>query len=248
MSLDLTRIPTPHISATKEEIADVVLMPGDPLRSKYIAETYLEEPVLVNNIRGVQGYTGSFEGKKVTVMASGIGIPSISLYTYELFNFYDVDAIIRVGTAGSINPEMKVGDLLLAHTALTDSDFLTHFRLPEDYVPQPDEALLRKAVGIAEEELQKKEGSRIHNGVVLTEEIYYSQEDGDMIGYWTNRGVDAFEMEAAALYANAAQAGKKSLAVFTVSNNILTGEEMDPKDRETALDLMIRTALRTAVE
>ena len=144
MSLDLTRIPTPHIQAVKEQLADVVIMPGDPMRSKYIAEAYLSEPELVNNIRGVQGYTGSYEGKRVSVMASGVGIPSISVYAYELFNFYDIDMIIRVGTAGSINPDQKVGDLLIAHTAYTDSDFLKHFRLPKDYVPHPDKDLLQK--------------------------------------------------------------------------------------------------------
>ena len=243
MRLDLTRIPTPHIQATKEQLADVVIMPGDPMRAKYIAEEYLSMPVLVNNIRGIQGYTGLYEGKRVSVMASGMGIPSISIYVYELFNFYDIDTIIRVGTAGSINPEQKVGDLLIAHTAYTDSGFLKHFRLPKDYVPRPDQALLQKSIDIAE-----RYSFPYHNGIVLPEEIYYAQEDEDIIGYWRERGVDAFEMEAAALYANADQAGKKSLAMFTISNDILTGEEMDTRQRESALDQMIVTALKTATE
>ncbi|MBR3261511.1 MAG: purine-nucleoside phosphorylase, partial [Lachnospiraceae bacterium] len=193
MSLDLTRIPTPHIEAKKEDLADVVIMPGDPQRSKFIAEEYLSMPTLVNDIRGIQGYTGLYQGKRVTVMASGIGIPSISLYAYELYNFYDIDTIIRVGTAGSIDPRMRIGDLLFANTAYTDSDFIKHFRLPEGYVPHPDEALLNKAIDIA-----LHRNVRFFNGNVLTEEIYYAQEDEDIIERWYNEGVGAFEMEAAA--------------------------------------------------
>lgn len=242
MSLDLTRIPTPHIEARKEDLADVVIMPGDPQRSKFIADEYLSEPVLVNNIRGIQGYTGLYQGKRVTVMASGIGIPSISLYAYELYNFYDIDTIIRVGTAGSIDPKMQVGDLLFAHTAYTDSDFMKHFRLPEGYVPRPDEALLNKALDIAQHR-----NVRSFNGIVLTEEIYYAQEDDNMIDHWYNKGVGAFEMEAAALYANAEQAGKKALSMFTISNDIRTGEEMDPVKRSSALHEMVEVALLTAI-
>lgn len=242
MSLDLSRIPTPHIGAKKEELADVVIMPGDPQRSKFIADEYLSMPVLVNNIRGIQGYTGLYQGKRVTVMASGMGIPSISIYAYELYNFYDVDTIIRVGTAGSIDPRMRVGDLLFAHTAYTDSDFMKHFRLPENYVAHPDEALLNKALDIA-----LNRNVRFHNGIVLTEEIYYAQEDEDIIDYWYQQGVGAFEMEAAALYANAEQAGKKALSMFTISNDILTGVEMDPLERRSSLHEMAEVALLTAV-
>ena len=242
MSLYLKRIPTPHIEAKKEELADVVIMPGDPQRSKFIAEEYLSMPTLVNDIRGIQGYTGLYQGKRVTVMASGIGIPSISLYAYELYNFYDIDTIIRVGTAGSIDPRMRIGDLLFANTAYTDSDFMKHFRLPEGYVPHPDEALLNKAIDIA-----LHRNVRFFNGSVLTEEIYYAQEDEDIIERWYNEGVGAFEMEAAALYANAEQAGKKAVSMFTISNDIRTGEEMDPLERKSSLHEMVEVALLTAI-
>ena len=217
-------------------------MPGDPQRSKFIAEEYLSMPTLVNDIRGIQGYTGLYQGKRVTVMASGIGIPSISLYAYELYNFYDIDTIIRVGTAGSIDPRMRIGDLLFANTAYTDSDFMKHFRLPEGYVPHPDEALLNKAIDIA-----LHRNVRFFNGSVLTEEIYYAQEDEDIIERWYNEGVGAFEMEAAALYANAEQAGKKALSMFTISNDIRTGEEMDPLERKSSLHEMVEVALLTAI-
>ena len=242
MSLDLTRIPTPHIEAKKEDLADVVIMPGDPQRSKFIAEEYLSMPTLVNDIRGIQGYTGLYQGKRVTVMASGIGIPSISLYAYELYNFYDIDTIIRVGTAGSIDPRMRIGDLLFANTAYTDSDFMKHFRLPEGYVPHPDEELLNKAIDIA-----LHRNVRFFNGSVLTEEIYYAQEDEDIIERWYNEGVGAFEMEAAALYANAEKKKKKALSMFTISNDIRTGEEMDPLERKSSLHEMVEVALLTAI-
>ena len=233
-------VPTPHNKATKEEMAKVVIMPGDPMRSKYIAETFLEKAILVNNVRGVQGYTGLWKGKRISVMSSGVGIPAISVYAYELFNFYDTDVIIRVGTAGSIQENIKVGEVLFGETAYTNSNFLKNFTLPEDYVPKADPMLLKEAVDIA-----KEKKIAYHVGSVLTEEIYYSMEEG-IVEKWAARGVDAFEMEAAALYANADQAGKKALALFTISNSILTGEEMDVDIRERALNEMIETGLDTA--
>ena len=234
------KIPTPHNKATKEEMANVVIMPGDPMRSKYIAEEFLEDAKLVNNVRGVQGYTGFWKGRKITVMSSGMGIPSISIYTYELFNFYDTDMIIRVGTAGSIQENVKIGEVLFAETAYTNSNFLRNFTLPKDYIPKANEELLKQAVKIAEEKNIKH-----HVGSVLTEEIYYSMEEG-IVEKWAGRGVDAFEMEAAALYANADQAGKKALALFTISNSILSGVEMDVDLRERALNEMIEIGLDTA--
>ena len=233
-------IPTPHNKATREEMANVVIMPGDPMRSKYIAEEFLEDAKLVNNVRGVQGYTGYWNGRKVSVMSSGMGIPSISIYTYELFNFYDTDMIIRVGTAGSIQENVKVGEVLFAETAYTNSNFLRNFTLPKDYISKANEELLKQAVKIAEEKNIKH-----HVGSVLTEEIYYSMEEG-IVEKWAGRGVDAFEMEAAALYANADQAGKKALALFTISNSILSGVEMDVDLRERALNEMIEIGLDTA--
>ena len=221
-------------------MANVIIMPGDPMRSKYIAESFLEDAKLVNNVRGVQGYTGTWKGRRISVMSSGMGIPSISIYAYELFNFYNTDAIIRVGTAGSIKEHVKVGEVLFAETAFTNSNFLKNFTLPETYVPKADPELLEKALKIAEEKQVT-----FHKGSVLTEEIYYSQEEG-IVEKWAGRGVDAFEMEAAALYANADQAGKKALALFTISNCILTGEEMDVDIRERALNDMIGIGLDCA--
>ena len=235
-------VPTPHNTALKEEIAKVVLMPGDPLRSKYIAEEFLKDAKLVNNVRGVQGYTGTWKDSPVTVMSHGIGIPSVSVYAYELFNFYETEAIIRVGTAGSIQQDVKVGEVLFAETAYTNSNFLRNFSLPKDYVAKADPTLLSLA-----QEIAKAKQIPFHTGSVLTDEIYYSQEEG-IVEKWAERGVAAFEMEAAALYANADQAGKKALSLFTISNCILTGEEMDVKIRERALNEMIEIALDTAWE
>lgn len=235
-------IPTPHIAAGKEDIAKTVIMPGDPLRSRWIAENFLDDARLVNNIRSVQGYTGTYKGMPVTVMSSGMGIPSISIYAYELFNFYDTETIIRTGTAGSIREDVNIGDLIIADIAYTNSGFLDQFDLPEDYIPAADEALVRCALEIA-----GRSGATYHTGPVLTEEIYYSKEE-NIIEKWAAKGVLAFEMEAAALFANAAQAGKKAMAVFTVSNNILKGSEMDPADRERSLSDMVSLALETALE
>lgn len=242
MSLDLSRIPTPHNQALKEDLADVVIMPGDPMRSKYIAEDFLTDAKLVNNIRGIQGYTGFYKGKRISVMASGIGIPAISVYAYELYNFYDTDAIIRVGTAGSIDPEVHVGDVLISDIAYTNSDFYKHLKMPLDYIARPDEGLLKKSIEVA-----KNKGIAHRVAPVLTEEIYYAQENDGYIEQWQEKGAVAIEMEAAALFANADQAGKKALAIFTISNNILTGEEMDLAKREKSLSDMIEVTLETAI-
>ena len=233
-------IPTPHNKASKEEYANVILMPGDPMRSKFIAEEFLENAKLVNNVRGVQGYTGFWKGRRISVMSSGMGIPSMSIYAYEMFNFYETDAIIRVGTAGSIQEDVKVGEVLFAETAYTNSNFLRNFTLPKEYIPKADPELLKSAV-----EITKEKKIVHHLGSVLTEEIYYSQEEG-IVEKWAGRGISAFEMEAAALYANADQAGKKALALFTISNSILTGVEMDVDIRERALNDMIEIGLDTA--
>ncbi len=235
-------VPTPHNAAQKEDFAKTILMPGDPMRAKYIAENFLEDAKLVNNIRGVQGYTGIWHDKRVSVMASGMGIPSISLYAFELFNFYDVDSIIRVGTVGGLSNDIKVGDVLVAETALTDSDFYKHLKVPADYVAHPSDELLERAKVAA-----NKLGVNAVCGKALTAELYYSMEDGYM-DYWKEQGALGIEMEAAALYAHAYMANKKALALFTVSNNILTGEEMDPLLRERNLNAMIEIALECAQE
>lgn len=272
-------IPTPHIAAAdKEDIAKTVIMPGDPMRSKWIAENFLESPRLFNNIRGVQGYTGTWKGEPVSVMASGMGIPSISIYAYELFNFYDVDLIIRTGTCGSIQPHVNVHDIIVADKAYSDSSFADQFIFPEEYLEncmgkegfkeflktapkdlQTDTLRLpwdfpyyayppvtKIAEEIAEEVMKNDpDGHAFHKGAVLTQEIYYSR-DSKIIQKWDRKDVLAFEMEAAALFANASQAHKNAAAIFTVSNNILTGEEMDPMERERSLNQMIRIALELA--
>ncbi len=233
-------VPTPHNTGLKEDFAKTVLMPGDPMRAKYIAEKFLEDAKLVNNVRGVQGHTGTWKGKRVSVMASGMGIPSISIYAYELFNFYEIDSIIRVGTVGGLSDGVKVGDVLIAETALTDSDFYKHLKVPADFVAHPDAILLERAMASAD-----KLNISAVAGKVLTAELYYSMEDNYM-EYWKGEGALGIEMEAAALYAHAYMANKKALALFTVSNNILTGEEMDPLLRERSLDEMIEIALECA--
>lgn len=231
--------PTPHNSAKKEDIAKTVLMPGDPKRAKWIAETFLESPRLINDIRGIQGYTGAFRGVPVTVMASGIGISSIGIYAYEFYNFYDVDLIIRTGTAGSIREDVKVGDVVIADKAYTNSNFIEHLGFEAGYAPGPDKETLENLVSLSA-------GVPSHTGAVLTEDLYYSQED--IVDYWKGRQVLAFEMEAACLFALAQNAKKKAGAIFTISNNILTGEEMDPEQRERALDTMVKIALEAGIK
>ena len=235
-------IPTPHISANKEDFANTVLMPGDPMRSKFIAETFFEQPRLVNNIRGVQGYSGYYKGTFVSVMSSGIGIPAMGLYSYELFNFYDIDRIIRIGTAGSIDSKCKVGDVLISDLALTNSSFYKLLNLPDDFKAVPSKRLLDASVKAAQEK-----NIKYTVGTVLTDELYYGLTENKE-AYWKERGVLAYEMETACLYAQAAVANKEALALFTVSNDVLTGEEMDPKDREQSLTDMITIALDLAVE
>ena len=273
-------VPTPHIAAQKEDIAKTVIMPGDPMRSKWIAENFLEDPRLINNIRGVQGYTGRWNGQSITVMASGMGIPSISIYAYELYNFYDVDLIIRAGTCGSIQPHVNVHDIIVTGMAYSDSSFADHLVFPDEYLincmgregfrefsrsalndMQSDTRRLpwdfpyfayppvtKRAEEIAAKVLKDDtDGHELHVGAVLSQEIYYSR-DSKIIQKWDRKNVLAFEMEAAALFANAAQARKYAAALFTVSNNILTGEEMDPAEREQSLYQMVTIALNLAAE
>lgn len=235
-------IPTPHISAKKEDFSKTVLMPGDPMRAQFIAENFFENARLVNNIRGIKGYSGYYKGTFLSVMASGIGIPAMGLYSHELFNFYDIDRIIRVGTAGSIDPSCKVGDVLISDLALTNSSFYHLLNLPQDFKAVPTEKLLKKAVEIA-----KENNIKCTVGTVLTDELYYSLLENKE-EFWRNRGVLAYEMEAASLYAHAAVAHKESLALFTISNDVITGEEMEPADREHSLTDMITIALDLAVQ
>lgn len=237
----MSKLPTPHIAATeKEAFAKTVLMPGDPLRAKYIADNFLENAVLVNNTRGVQGYTGFYKGKKVSVMASGMGMPSIGIYSYELYNFYDVETIIRVGSAGAISPELHLRDVVFGMGACTNSAYAEQFNLPGDFAPIADYGTLRKAVEIAE-----NLGVTPHVGNLLSSDTFY--DDSSSLSDWQKMGVLAVEMESAALYMNAARAGKKALAICTISDCPLTGgEECTAFEREQTFNKMIEIALEAA--
>ncbi len=231
---------TSHNSAKPGDFGKTVLMPGDPLRAKFIAETFLEDAVLVNNIRGIQGYTGYYKGVKVSVMASGMGMPSMGIYSYELFNFYDVDNIIRVGTTGGMQEKVKVRDVVLAMGACTDSNFAQQYKLPGTFAPICSWELLTAAVKAAEEK-----NVTYHVGNVVSSDVFYGPaEDNDK---WTEMGVLAVEMEAAALYMNAAKAKKRALTVLTVSNHLLTGEETTAEERQHTFTQMMEIALETAV-
>ncbi|MBO6299416.1 MAG: purine-nucleoside phosphorylase [Lachnospiraceae bacterium] len=232
--------PTPHINATPEDFAKTVLMPGDPLRSKFIAENFLTDAKLVNNVRGVQGYTGTYEGTPVTVMASGMGMPSIGIYSYELFNFFGVENIIRVGSTGSLKMDVKVRDIVFAMGASTNSNYGRQFELPGTFAPIADYTLLKTAIEQAD-----VVGADYHVGNVLSSDTFYdAQEDAN--DYWIKMGVLCIEMETAALYMNAAKAGKRALGLFTVSDHILTHEALDAEARQTSFTQMMEIALRTA--
>lgn len=240
--------PTPHIDAKPEDFGKTVLMPGDPLRSEFIAKNFLENPVLVNNVRGVQGYTGTYKGVKVSVMASGMGMPSIGIYSYELYNFFGVENIIRVGSAGGMSENVKLRDVIIAEGACTDSAYAADFHLPGTFAPIADFTLLKAAADNAE-----RLGLSYAVGNVVSSDIFYhdaeSISDGcDSVSLWKKMGVLCVEMEAAALYMNAARAGKRALAVLTVSDHLLTGEALPASERQTSFADMMKLALETAVD
>lgn len=232
--------PTAHIAAKRGEIANVVLMPGDPKRSRFIAENFLENAVLVNDLRGVQGYTGSYRGKRVTVMASGMGMPSMGIYSHELFSRYDVEAILRVGTVGGMNDAVKVRDLILGMGASTDSAFAAQYHLPGTFAPLCSYPLLASAVGVCE-----KKHMPYHVGNLLSTDVFYWDTPEDN-AKWQRLGILGVEMEAAALYMNAARLGRQALAICTVSNHLLTGEETTAAERETTFTDMMTVALEVA--
>jgi purine-nucleoside phosphorylase len=232
--------PTPHNEAKLGDFAKTVLMPGDPLRAQFIAENYLEDAKMVNNVRGIHGYTGTYKGKPVSVMASGMGMPSMAIYSYELFNFYDVDNIIRVGTAGVINPSLKVRDVVFGQGACTNSNFEKQFNLPGTYAPICSFELLEKAVNAA-----KDMGIDPIVGNLYSSDIFY--DDAQSLKDWQKMGVLATEMEAAALYMNAARAGKNALAICTISDNPFTGEVTTPEERQNTFTTMMKIALEVAI-
>lgn len=237
---DFSRCPTPHINTTPEKFGKTVLMPGDPLRAKFIAETYLENPQLVNNVRGVNGYTGTWNGTKISVMASGMGGPSIGIYSFELYNFFGVDNIIRIGSAGAMQKDIHVRELVIGMAASTDSSYPTLFGLPGTVAPVADFDLLQTA-----HEVCREQGKTDHVGALFSCEAYYS-EDPDQLSKWAKMGILAVEMEASTLYLNAAKAGKRALAICTVSNHIMTGEELPVEERERGFTDMVEVALEVA--
>ena len=238
--------PTPHLSAKPGDFGKTVLMPGDPLRSKFIAENFLENPVLVNNVRGVQGYTGSYTGVKVSVMASGMGMPAMGIYSHELFNGYGVENIIRVGSAGSIQEHIRLYDLVIAQGACTDSNFAHQFHLPGTFAPIASWELISEAVKAAQ-----AHGATYHVGNVNSSDTFYGDHAGvpeglDSLYGLKKMGVMALEMEAAALYMNAARYGKRALCICTISDHILTGEETSSEQRQTSFTTMMEVALDVA--
>ncbi|MBQ8287672.1 MAG: purine-nucleoside phosphorylase [Clostridia bacterium] len=232
---------TPHIKATSADFAKTVLMPGDPLRSKFVAETFLENPRLVNNVRGIQGYTGTYKGIPVTVMASGMGMPSIGIYSYELYNFFGVENIIRIGSAGGLADNVQLRDVLIGMGACTNSAYQDQYKLNGNYAPIASFDLLREAVKEAEEL-----GVRHQVGNLLSSDVFYHADPSFNDG-WYKMGVLGVEMEAAALYMNAARAGKRALAICTVSDHILRGEALDADARQSTFTDMMKIALNVAV-
>jgi len=234
-------IPTPHISAKKGDFAKTVLMPGDPLRSQFIAETYLENPVLVNNVRGVQGYTGTWKGMPVSVMASGMGMPSIGIYSWELFNEYDVETIIRIGSAGALSDKLELRDIVAGQAACSESAYTKGFGIEGNYCPIADFDLLNTAVAVG-----KEMGIKVNVGNILSSDNFYHPAGFTQNEKWKKMGVLAIEMEAAALYANAAYFGKNALCLCSITDHIFREEALPSEARRLTLRQMIEIALNTA--
>ena len=230
---------TPHNSAEKGDIAKVVLMPGDPLRAKVVAERYLENPVCFNEVRNMLGYTGTYKGKRISVMGSGMGMPSIGIYSYELYNFYEVETIIRIGSAGGISPDVHLRDIVLGQGACTDSNFAYQYGLPGTIAPIADFGLLCKAVEYCEQN-----GVRFHVGNLLSTDVFYNAFD--YVKEWERMGVLATEMEAAALYLNAIHAKKKALGIMTCSDHLVTGGSLPAEERQNTFTEMMEIALAVA--
>jgi len=239
---------TPHINVANDiGFGKTVLMPGDPLRAKFIAENFLENPVLVNNVRGVNGHTGYYKGVKVSVMASGMGMPAIGIYSYELFNKFGVDNIIRVGSAGSIQDHINLYDIVIAQGACTDSNYAKQFHLPGTFAPIASYELLSEAVKACQEHK-----ATYHVGNVNSSDVFYGDHEGVPEGLGSvyglkKMGVMALEMEAAALYMNAARAGKRGLCICTISDHVLKGVETSAEERQNSFTQMMKIALDVAV-
>lgn len=234
-------IPTPHNTAELKDVAKTVLMPGDPKRAAFIAGTFLQDAALINDVRGIQGYTGFYNGKRITVMASGMGMPSMGIYSYELFNFYDVENIIRIGSAGAIHPDLHVKDIVIGQGACTNSNYASQFCLPGTYAPISSFKLLRQAVESAE-----KMGLKFMVGNLFSSDNFYDDSNSTLA--WSKMGVLAVEMESAALYMNAARAGKNALCICTISDNLLgTEPNSTAEERQNSFTTMMELALDVAV-
>ena len=228
--------PTPHIDASPEDIAKTVLMPGDPKRAEMVAKTFLTDARLFNDVRGVKGYTGNYKGKRVSVQGHGMGIPSIGIYTYELYNFYGVKSIIRTGSAGAYDPSLKLGDVVIGMGACTDSNYAAQYALPGVYAPIADYDMVRAAVDKAEQL-----GVRYKVGNILSSDVFYG-DNADGWKAWQKMGVLAVEMEAAALYMNAARSGNKALCICTISDSLVTHEACSAEERQTSFTNMMNIA------
>lgn len=237
----MSMVTTPHINAEADAFGKTVLMPGDPLRSQFIAQNYLENAVLVNNIRGIQGYTGTYKGAKVSVMASGMGMPTIGIYSYELFAFFNVENIIRIGSTGAMQEQVKVRDIVIGMGACTNSNYASQYGLAGTFAPIASYRLMREAIAQAEQI-----GVSYHVGNILSSDTFYSDNKNANEG-WQKMGVLCVEMEAAALYMNAARCGKNALAILTVSDSLVTGEETTAQERQNSFTQMMEIALNTAL-
>lgn len=228
---------TPHNEALEGQIAGTVLMPGDPLRAKFIAENFLENATCFNSVRNVLGFTGTYKGKKLSVMGSGMGMPSIGIYSYELFSMYGVDTIIRIGSAGGLSDNVKVRDIVIGMGSSTNSNYAMQYKLPGTFAPLADFSLVRSAVETAE-----RENIHVVVGNVLSSDTFYtdSASDNDL---WKKMNVLCVEMESAALYMNAARLGKKALGIFTISDHLYTGESLSAKERQDSFTDMMKIAL-----
>ena len=233
-------MPTPHNSAQKGDFAKTVLMPGDPLRAQFVAETFLENAKLVNNVRGIQGYTGTYQGVPVSVMASGMGMPSMGIYSYELFTEYDVDNIIRIGSAGALSTELALRDIVVGIAACTNSNYSAQYGLHGTFAPVASYELLTAAVSAAQEL-----GIAVRVGSLYSADNFYDASDSTL--EWAKMGVLATEMESAALYCNAAYTRKRALALCSITDSLVTHEQLPHEERRTTLISMIRIALETAV-
>lgn len=238
----MPKLPTPHNAAVEGQIAKLVLMPGDPLRAQHIAENYLQDVERFSAVRNMLGFTGSYQGHRVSVMGSGMGMPSMGIYSYELFNLYGVESIVRIGSAGGIGEGLKLHDLVVAQGACTDSNYANQFGLPGTFAPIADFGLLTRAVSAAE-----RLGVPVRVGNVLSSDVFYNADES-AAQRWASMGVLALEMESAALYMNAARAHKKALALLSISDLVFTGEEISAEDRQTSFTQMMEVALSLALD